>query len=298
MKGGVNKTRMLVTGGAGFIGSHLVERLVEDGHEVTVYDDLSAGHSWNNLKDVKDAICKNVNLAEYFQLPYVDIVYHLASDSIILTETFELYRRNILSMINLLSEMKNQNVKNLVFASGGIVYGDMSRPKDEWNPMSLYGASKLACEQLMYALKSHYDFNYWIYRFGNVVGSRMDHAVIPDFLKQIKDFGEIRMHGDGLQRRSFIHVNDVIEALATTMDRRYGTFDLCSDDTLNVNEVIEIIAECLGKNIPVKQLRRWNWDVNLCCPDNSALKATGWRPTMNSRQAVRKATEELMKEIF
>jgi UDP-glucose 4-epimerase len=290
--------RVLVTGGAGFIGSHLVERLVSDGHKVTVFDDLSAWHSWNNLKDIKGITLKKVNMAEYFQLPDADVIYHLAADSIIPTETLELYRRNILSMINLLLEMERQSIKNLVYASGGIVYGDMSRPKDEWKPMSLYGASKLACEQLITAFKSHYDFNSWIYRFGNVVGSRMDHAVIHDFLKQIKEFGEIRMHGDGSQRRSFIHVDDVVEALATTMGRNYGTFDLCSNDTLNVNEIIEIIKECLGKNIPVKQLTRWNWDVKLCYPDNTALKATGWKPTMSSRQAVKKATEELMKEIL
>jgi UDP-glucose 4-epimerase len=294
-----SKTKALVTGGAGFIGSHLVRALKGKGHEVIVYDDLSG-----NVKKVpSNGAFFKVDVSRPFDMPKVNIVYHLAADSIIPEEKLSYFKRNVDGTYNVLDGMMKKAVKNIVFSSGGTVYGDVpshhsrNLESDCPNPCCLYGASKIASEHLIKTASEKYGFNYWIYRFGNVVGSPMDHAVIHDFLVQIKQYDEIRMHGDGKQERAFTHVSDVVNALVTTLDRPVGVYNLAADGIVSVNRVAEIIMEVLGRTVPVKHLERWSWDINRSYPDNSKLKGTGWSPKYDSEEAVRKAAEELVKEI-
>jgi len=293
--------RALVTGGAGFIGSHLVERLFHDNREVEIIDDLSnANDPFVRYLSLQGwPFIDSFDISEKCPVPSdIEIVFHLAADSIMPTETLELYRRNILGTINLLKEMDQKRVNNLVFASGGVVYGEM-KDNDTLKPTSYYGASKLSSEYLIstYARK-HPDFKCWIYRFGNVVGSRLNHAVIYDFLKQIKQTGKIIMHGNGEQRRSFIHVSDVVETLITTMSRAPDTYNLCSDDTASVNDVIRVIEESLDKKIEVEKVDPWVWDIQICCPSNVKLKATGWKPSTDSIGAIKRAVSEQIQELF
>jgi UDP-glucose 4-epimerase len=291
-----SKLKILVTGGAGFIGSHLVDRLVEGGHDVTVFDDFSRG-SITNINSMKWKVkVFPTDVSCSFVMPKVDMVYHLAADSIIEQDNANSYKRNVLGTLNLLQEMVREGVNKVVFASSASVYGGTKRTI---SPIVFYGASKMACEQLIKVYSIKYHIDYWIYRFGNVIGSRMNHGVIHDFLQQYKKHGELRMHGDGSQVRSFIHVDDLLSALVTSEQRCHGVYDIASRDSINITKVAEIVQNVLKlKELTIKHLPRWQGDVDYCSPNSSKLEGTGWKATMNSEQSVRKATEDLAKEIL
>ncbi|HXX88305.1 MAG TPA: NAD-dependent epimerase/dehydratase family protein [Candidatus Acidoferrum sp.] len=289
--------KVLVTGGAGFIGSHLVERLVEEGHQVIVFDDFSRG-SKKNLSSVEDKIeIRRVDVSSHLDsFPKVNIVYHLAADSIIEKDNANSYQRNILGMLQILESIMGNKIDKLVFSSSASVYGGT---KCTVSPVLFYGASKIACEQLIRVYAEKYGLKYWTYRFGNVVGSRMDHGVIHDFLEQYKKYGEIRMHGDGSQVRSFIYIDDLLNALITSEERPCDVYDIASKDNTNVMRVADIVKDTLKlKKLNIKHLPRWQGDADYCFPDSARLEATGWRANLNSEQAVRKASEKLAKEIL
>ena len=210
--------KALVTGAFGFIGSYLVERLVSQGHEVYAFDDFSRG-SWHNIPEVtKQRIhYQAVDVSsESFSLPQVDIVYHLAADSIIEADNPKSYMRNIKGMLNILEQMTQKNTNKIVFASSASVYGGT---QIHLVPELFYGASKLACESLINIYKAKHNIQGWTYRFGNIIGGRMNHGVILDFLEQLRDYNEIRMHGDGSQVRSFLYIQDLLDALTTSESR-------------------------------------------------------------------------------
>jgi UDP-glucose 4-epimerase len=185
-------------------------------------------------------------------------------------------------------------VKKIVFSSSASVYGGT---KHTLNPVLFYGAGKLACEHLIKVYASKHGLSYWTYRFGNVVGSRMNHGVILDFLNQIKDYGEIQMKGDGSQVRSYIYIEDLLNALATSESRRCGTYDVASDDCITVSEVAKIIQEVIGKKVPIGRYPRWHGDADYCFPQSFKLKKTGWTLKFNSKGAVRNAAIALAKEV-
>ena len=290
--------KILVTGGAGFVGSHLTRELIRQGHEVTVYDDLSGNV---NIK-VGGADFARLDVSRTFVMPKVDIIYHLAADSIIPDENLSFFDRNVRGTYNVVEQMLRENIQNIVYSSGGTVYGELGGERnletDLPNPTCWYGASKIASEYLISTASKKCGLNYWIYRFGNVVGAPMDHAVIHDFIEQIKRHGEIRMHGDGSQERSFTYVSDVVQALVSSSKRPIGVYNLSADGTVSINRVAEIIQGVLGCKVPVKHLEKWSWDIQTSYPDNSKLRRTGWRPKFSSEKAVSKAAKELATWIF
>ena len=290
-------SRVLVTGGAGFIGSHLVERLVKEGHEVTVFDDFSSGTNSNLCTVIGRVDVKNVDVSGgvVLDVSRFDMVYHLAADSTIEKDNPASYERNVVGTLLLLEEMKRGEVKKLVFSSSASVYGGT---KDTLNPIIFYGASKIACEHLIQVYAAKYGLDYWIYRFGNVVGSRMNHGVIHDFLRQIKERDTIQIRGDGSQVRSFIYIDDLLNALVTSESRPGGLYDLASRDHTNILRVAEIVQEVIARKTNVEHIPKLQGDVDYSSPDSSKLETTGWKARMNSEQAVRRAAEELSKEIL
>lgn len=286
--------KIVVTGGAGFIGSHLVTYFVNRGDEVTVYDDFSRGTNALLSSIIKKIRLKKCDVSKPFRMSRVDIVYHLAADSLIENDNAHSYERNVKGTLNVLEQMRETGTQKIVFSSSASVYGGN---KNTVKPLLFYGASKVACEHLMRVYKEKYALKYWIYRFGNVVGSGMNHGVIYDFLHHAKQFGEIHMHGDGSQMRSYIHVEDLLKALVTSDERRCGIYDVASEDYASVMDIAETISTVLKKKLLIKHYPRWQGDADFYSVNSDRLKATGWKATMNSLQAIRKATEELSKEI-
>ncbi|MEM1758949.1 MAG: SDR family NAD(P)-dependent oxidoreductase, partial [Acidilobaceae archaeon] len=220
--------KALVTGGAGFIGSHLVDRLISEGEwSVVVIDNFSSGRIDNLKHHIGSPLVKIVNgdlkSIEAIQsiLIDVDVVFHFAANPEVRVSTINPqthFNENIIATFNLLEAMRKKNVGELIFASSSSVYGEPKEiPVSEdapIKPISVYGASKAACENLIHAYSHLYGIKAAVLRYANVVGGRMRHGVIYDFIvKLLKRSDELEILGDGTQIRSYIHVKDAIEAV-------------------------------------------------------------------------------------
>lgn len=310
--------RVLVTGGAGFIGSHLVDRLMMGGCEVKVIDNLSSG-SLNNLKqwlnnrnfkffrgDLRDPNKVEEALKE------VELVFHFAANPEVRVSSIDprvSYEQNVSTTYNLLEAMRrSEKAKTIVFASSSTVYGEAKTiPTPEsygpLNPISVYGASKLACEALILGYANTFNFKAVIYRLANIVGGRSNHGVIIDFIRKLKkNPKELEVLGDGNQTKSYLHVSDCINAILTGLlagKEKIEVFNVGSKDWVNVKTIAEIVASELGlKDVKVKFTggvnggRGWIGDIKAMLLNVSKLFNLGWKPRYNSKEAVRLATKE------
>jgi len=312
---------ILVTGGAGFIGSHLVDHLVSMRAKVKVVDNLSSGRIENlaqhrdsqNVEivigDLKDReICINV-------VKDVEVVFHFAANPEVRVSTIDPethFRENIVATFNLLEAMRRRDVKVIVFASSSSVYGEPEEiPVKEdapIRPVSVYGATKAACETLIHAYTRLYGFKAVIFRYANVVGPRLRHGVIYDFLQKLKNNPhKLEILGDGTQIRSFIYVDDAVEAtiLAYQKSRsRFEIYNVASEDWITIKDVADIVVKTLNlRNVkyilkPVAHGVGWLGDVKKIALDISKLKSLGWKPKLSSREAVAKTVKDLSKEIL
>lgn len=315
--------KALVTGGAGFIGSHIVDALMSDGLRVTVYDNLSSGKLDNIQRNLGKDSCTffKGDMLEGSAVPYVlkgcDVVWHLAANpevKLSSTNPDIHYKQNILATYNLLEAIrKGGNVKILCFASTSTVYGDaLQIPTIEdyspLEPISVYGASKLACEALISAYAHTYGFNAVIYRLANVVGPRSEHGVLYDFVRKLQENPkELEILGDGAQTKSYLHVRDCVEAMQYGLDnskKQVEVFNVGSEDQINVKAIAEIVIEEMGlKDVELKFTggvdggRGWIGDVKNMLLDVGKLKALGWKPEHNSENAVRSAAKDLIKKM-
>jgi len=206
--------RVLVTGGAGFIGSHIVDRLMENGNEVIVFDNLSSGkigfieHHLDkpNFTLIKGDLLEAEKLETVCQ--GIDLVYHVAANPDVrlgAVDTKVHFDQNITATYNLLEAMRKSDVPNIVFTSTSTVYGEATiiPTPEEYGPLipiSLYGASKLACEALITSYCHTFDMNSWIFRFANIIGDRSTHGIIFDFINKLKINSEqLEILGDGRQ---------------------------------------------------------------------------------------------------
>jgi len=312
---------ILVTGGAGFIGSHLVDHLVSMRAKVKVVDNLSSGRIENlaqhrdsqNVEivigDLKDReICINV-------VKDVEVVFHFAANPEVRVSTIDPethFRENIVATFNLLEAMRRRDVKVIVFASSSSVYGEPEEiPVKEdapIRPVSVYGATKAACETPIHAYTRLYGFKAVIFRYANVVGPRLRHGVIYDFLQKLKNNPhKLEILGDGTQIRSFIYVDDAVEAtiLAYQKSRsRFEIYNVASEDWITIKDVADIVVKTLNlRNVkyilkPVAHGVGWLGDVKKIALDISKLKSLGWKPKLSSREAVAKTVKDLSKEIL
>jgi UDP-glucose 4-epimerase len=313
---------MLVTGGAGFIGSHLTEELLKEGQKVAVLDNFSNGKTENiqhlrniaSLTLVKEDLKKPKKLRQLVSAS--DTIFHLAANPEVKlgeTDPKTHFEENILATFNLLEALrKSGKPKTLVFASTSTVYGEAKQvptPEDYGPliPISTYGASKLACEALITSYAYTFNHRALILRLANIIGPRSNHGVIVDFIKKIKaNPNELTILGDGKQEKSYLYITDCIEAIIHLTEifskskERIDVFNVGSNDKVTVTQIAKTVAKEM--NTPrvkfkftggVDGGRGWKGDVKTMQLSINKLVKTGWKPTYTSRQAVKLAAKAL-----
>jgi len=304
--------KALVTGGAGFIGSHLVDHLIKNGREVRVIDNLSSG-SMENLAQWNDDPRLELHEVDLLNgatldgaLRECDEVYHLAANPEVNAKNAspeDHFRQNIEATYNLLEAMRRiGEQKFIAFTSSSTVYGEAEAipTREDYGPLvpiSLYGASKLAGEALLTAYASMYGFRAIIYRLANVVGPRSTHGVIYDFVQKLRDSpDELEVLGDGSQSKSYLYIDDCITGIMNGIERgnRVDIYNIGSWDRTNVLEIAETIKDEMGLNEARIRLtggidggRGWKGDVKVMQMDMNELRSVGWTPKYGSAEAVR-----------
>lgn len=314
--------KVLVTGGAGFIGSHLVDALMRCGFSVTVFDNLSSGSLDNVAVWVQNPSFRFIrkDLLDLKQKDAVDVldgveyVFHLAANPEVKvgsTEPSIHLRENVSATFNLLEALRlNCWRGTFVFTSSSTVYGEAetATPEDYplLRPISVYGASKLACEALIMAYARSFGFKALIYRLANVVGSRSKHGVIVDFVRKLRENPlELEILGDGAQKKSYVHISDCVEALLLGLNENFPSevFNVGSTDQIDVLSIAKIVAREMGlENVRLKFTggvdggRGWIGDVKNMLLDVSRIGKFGWKPRLSSAEAVSLAAREILRE--
>lgn len=311
----------MVTGGAGFIGSHLVRRLVQKGENIIVLDNLSTG-KYELIEDlVRDGSVefvkgdlRNINDCRKV-LKRVTEVYHLAANpEVRVGEKSPAidFENNLISTYNLLESMREEKVKDIVFTSTSAVYGDAAKiPTPEYyetRPISIYGATKLGCEALLNSYSHTFDFNVLILRLANIIGPGLTHGVIYDFIKKLRvNNRELEILGDGTQKKSYLHITDCIDAIISARTNFRGgceVYNVGNTDWTSVKRIAEIVCECMGLK-EVKYVfkggyegRGWRGDVKTMLLDINKLMSIGWYPKYSSEDAVRLTATYLVEKLI
>jgi len=307
----------VVTGGAGFIGSHLVDTLVAQGNEVLVIDSLCAGHRETIAQHIdshrvrfvqKDLLCDGWQDA----IQGADRLFHLAADPDVRRSAVNpdpTMQNNIMATYRVLEAMRRHDVPEVVFTSTSTVYGDANViPTPEsytpLNPISVYGATKLACEALISSYCHSFDMKAWIFRFANIIGARSGHGVISDFIHKLeKNPAELEILGDGKQTKSYLEVHECIAAMLFAVGHSrdtINTFNIGSEDWIDVKSIAEIVVEEM--HLPHVKFRftggerGWIGDVPKMQLAVDRIKALRWKPQVGSRESVRIAVRAMLEE--
>jgi UDP-glucose 4-epimerase len=300
--------RALITGGAGFIGSNLADRLLAGGAEVIVYDDFSTGrrefvaglHDHPGATVVEGDVLDEEGLRA--ALAGCDTVFHLQANADVrfgLEHPRRDLEQNTIATSNVLEAMRAQGVERIVFSSTGSIYGEpevFPTPEDCPFPVqtSLYGASKLAAEGMIAAYCHGYGFTGVALRFVSILGERYTHGHVIDFYSALRrDPSRLRVLGDGRQRKSYLHVGDCVEgvlaALAATAPGSFEVFNLGTDETVVVDDSVAIITAHMGADPEIEHTggrRGWPGDSPLIQLECSKLRAHGWAPTLTIPEAI------------
>ena len=306
--------KFFVTGAAGFIGSNLIDRLLQDGHEVVGFDNFSTGQ----MKFLEEA-CQNDHFklvqADVLDLPVLtkamsgpDFVFHLAANADVRFGTEHPGKdleQNTIATYNVLEAMRANSVRRIAFSSTGSVYGEAQifpTPEDAPFPVqtSLYGASKLAGEGLIQAYCEGYGFEGYIFRFVSILGERYSHGHVFDFYKKLlQNPNELHVLGNGHQRKSYLYVQDCIDAIFFVIEKaqeKVNIYNLGTDEHCEVNDSIGWICEHLGLN-PQRTYsggdRGWIGDNPFVFLDISKVRAQGWKPKLTIQQGIIKTLEYL-----
>lgn len=303
--------QVVITGGAGFIGSHLAERLIAEDYSVSIVDDLSTGNrDWvPEDADLFDRDLRNSEALDDVLSSNVNYVLHLAASKAVNTDhPREQFEKNTEMMYNVLEAVSRHEIRNVVYTSSSTVYGEAPRPTPEdfapLEPISVYGASKLANESLCSAHAHSDGVQVYLFRFANIVGPRLRGAVIPDFIEKLKsDPHELQILGNGLQQKSYMYISDCLDAMLAAIegaDDTVNTFNLGTQTTTSVNQIADIVCGELGLDPEYEYTggdRGWDGDVPKMRFSIEKLSDLGWQPEHESDEAVRKATRDLIAEL-
>ncbi len=310
--------KVLVAGGAGFIGSNLIDNLLEKGHEVVCVDNYFLGVKENiahleknsNFTMYEHDLCELEILEKIFEKEKVEYVFQLAANSDIQASAKNPiieYQNTYTTTFNILECMRLFGVKRLFFASTSAVYGEkigeiLTEITADLRPVSYYGGSKLGAEAIISAFSYMNDFETLVFRFPNVVGPRLTHGVIFDFIKKLeKNNTELEILGDGTQCKPYIYVTDLVEAIEKYMItnvKGMTIYNLGVEGATTVTKIADIICEKLGLT-GVKYNYTggnvgWRGDVPRFQYDLSKIYATGWRASYSSDEAVAKTVEMVL----
>ena len=309
--------KILVTGGAGFIGSHLVDRLLTRGEEVVCVDNFLLGKK----KHLSDALDNKIfQLREFdlldldtldclFREQNFDMVYHLAANSDIragIESTNRDLQLTFLLTYNVLECMRKHKVKKILFTSSPTVFGNHDVPLTEDLPMkpeSLYGASKLAAEAYIRAFSALYGIQAWILRLSNMVGERVTHGILYDFMKKIKENpNELVVLGDGNQEKPYMYVHELIDCMLFVIEnsnQKINAFNVGPKDGVKVSEIAELFLKEFGSGQKLKYTggkTGWKGDVPFYSHNSKKLNSLGWQPNLSSKEAIEKAIKGLKKD--
>lgn len=303
--------KVLVTGGAGFIGSHLVERLLKEGNEVIVVDNYTLGKKENlasvlenkNLEIIECNIDETENFCEKLIDYNIDIIYHLAANSDIQKggQNPDVdFRDTFMTTRSVLELMRRKDIKNLFFSSTSAIYGDkMGIPLKEdlgdLKPISYYGGAKFASEALISSYTHMNDLNVVMFRFPNVIGPHLTHGVIFDFKKKLeRNPKELEILGDGTQQKPYVYVLDLIDAIMMlTKDIKKGIeiYNAGDETSTSVLTIANIVCEELGyKDVEYKFTGGnigWKGDVPKFNFNLEKIHKAGWKASHTSDEAVR-----------
>ncbi len=319
MMGKIDRKNVLVTGGAGFIGSNMAELLVSMDADVTVYDNLSTGkphfiaklESHRNFSFVNGDLLDGMALYKCMKLGNFDTVIHLAAVSDVAAGTKKTdldLNQGTIATYNVLEAMRKCDVKDIIFSSSSVIYGIADvRPTPETygplRPISLYGASKLAAEGMITAFSHLFGMNYYIYRFANVVGRNTTHGVVLDFMKRLKENSkELTVYGDGNQKKSYIDVGDCVAAMLTIYEKSNAPenlYNLATKDQMQVSDIAKLVIERFAKGAVIKYTggkQGWPGDVPDAFLDSSRMSGMGVKLKYNtSKEAVMNLIDLLEK---
>ncbi len=307
--------RIFVTGAAGFIGSNLVDRLLAGGHEVVGYDNFSTGF---------ETFVEGARTSPRFTLVRGDLldadalgraiagsrfVFHLAANADVrfgLNHPSRDLEQNTIATFRVLEAMRANGIRHIAFSSTGSVYGEAAvipTPEDAPFPVqtSLYGASKLAGEGLIEAYCEGYGFTGWIFRFVSILGERYSHGHVFDFCRQLRaNPRELHVLGDGHQRKSYLYVQDCLDAMLAAIEKapgRVNVFNLGTDETCEVNDSIAWITGHLGlvpKLVYTGGDRGWVGDNPIIFLDCARVRELGWKPRLTIREGIVRTVQYLL----
>ncbi len=307
--------KVLVTGGAGFIGSHVVDELARQGHHVVVYDNFSTGFRRHLDQALKTGLLKIIE-GDILDLPRlksalqgVSTVFHFAANADVrggMVNTQIDVEQNILGTHRVLEAMRTQSVSEIVFTSSATVYGEPDRfPTPESQPLiqtSLYGASKLAAEAMIQAYGEYFGIRSYCFRFVSWIGERYSHGVVRDFVQKLmRNPRQLEILGDGKQRKSYLHVADGIRGIFSAMQNLKdlkNVLNLGHVEYMNVRDLADIICQEMGLEKVDYQYtggpRGWLGDSPFVFLDISKIREAGFQPEISIEDGVRRTVRYLL----
>ena len=308
--------KCFITGGAGFIGSNLVDSIIKE-HEVTVFDNLSLGKKEfiNHHLQNKNFNFIQADLLDFKKLKESikdrDIVFHLAANSDISNNqiTDSDFKNGTIATYNVLEAMRLNNVKQIIFSSTSAVYGEAKIKPTPENygplfPISHYGASKLAAEALISAFCHNFQMKAWIFRFANIVGKNSTHGAVFDFINKLRnDDKKLHILGDGKQAKPYLHVKDCVDGMIfgwKNSNNEFNYFNLGCEGATKVDDIAKMVVEDMDlKDVKFEYTgkdRGWPGDVPQVRLDTSKITKLGWKTKLSSDQAVRRAIKDLLNQ--
>lgn len=309
---------ILVTGGAGFVGSHLCDALLDRGHRIVAVDNLSLGRKANiahlcshpNFQFCEQDVLDEPKMAELFRSGRIDAVFHLAANSDIavsredpsidLTNTF-------MTTYAVLDQMRQYGVKEIVFASSSAVYGETAEAiAEDFGPLlpqSHYGAAKLASEGFLASFSENYGITAWIVRFPNVVGERATHGVIFDFIRKLRgDPSRLEVLGDGEQLKPYLYVMDLVAAMLCIWEgssERVNVFNVAGRGRTKVSDIAAWVVREMNLSPEIAYTggdRGWIGDVPQFDYDTGKVERLGWKARYPSDEAVQLSIRKILEE--